>query len=479
MADGSNRFIAYARETVEGTAPAGAYQTLRTTGGSGIANERTNVTSNEIRADRQIVISRLGQNQPNTAIPFEFSYESYDDMLDGALGGGWIGNYELSETVTIGAASNTITLDDASSWAEKGVAVGDYIILRNADSDDGVYQVSAVQDSGGTDDQLVVTGTDGSTVVSFTGSAADAVNVDGGAWGGSIDASVNNITVVATALTVTIAGTTWSDINIGDAIYFTGFSNAGNNGYKRVTAVTSTVITLDANYDTMVDETLSSGDMDYVVHSALLTVGLDLPTFTLEEGFTDIAEYHYSAGCKVGSMNMSIQPDSIVTGSFDFQGMTYSGMSGVPQHGSLLTADANSVFDSYTGNLYFGEDLVCTVTGIDFTLDNGLNRRYALMRQDACSIGEGRSNVTGTVNAYFPNSNLFDKYNDEDIFEVRIQLEDLSDNSYTFGWPRMKFTSASRDVTENDVTQSLGFMALGGDTTYTNMYVRKQPNIPA
>jgi hypothetical protein len=113
-----------------------------------------------------------------------------------------------------------------------------------------------------------------------------------------------------------------------------------------------------------------------------------------------------------------------------------------------------------------------------FTLDNGLNRRYAIMNQDACSIGEGRSNLTGTINAYFPDSTLADLYSAETIFEARIQLQDLDSNSYTFVWPRMKFTSDSRDVTENDVTESLGFQALGGNAL-TNMYIRKQYNQPS
>lgn len=477
MASGSERYIAYAKETVEKTAPTGAYQKLRTTGGSGIANERTSVTSNEIRDDRQITISRLGNNQPNIAIPFEFSWESFDDLLEGALGNEWVGDYELSETVSFGDGTDTITLDDASSWEDKGVATGDYIIIRGSVSNDGIYTVYAFSDSGGTSDVISVYAVDGSSAVSFTVEASVTVNVDGGAYGGEIDTTDNTLTVSATNKTITASTTAFSTFRVGDAVYFTGFTDAGNNGYKRVTAASDMVLTFAD--DTLVDASETTVTVEYGIHAALLTVGVDLSTFTIEEGFSDITEYKYSAGAKVASMSMSIQPDSVITGDFSLQGQTYSGFSATPISGSTIAPPTTEVLDSYTGTLYFGSDMQCVITGMDFTLDNGLNRRYALMQKDACGIGEGRSNVSGTVSAYFPDSTLADKYDAEDTFDVRIQLEDLYNNSYTFGWPRLKFNSDSFDVTENDVTESLGFMALGGDADLTNMYIRKQPNIPA
>lgn len=477
MADGSARYLAYAKESIEKTAPTGAYQKLRTTGGSGIANERTSVTSNEIRDDRQITISRLGQNQPNIAVPFEFSWESYDDLLAGALGNVWIADYELTETVSFGDTTDTITLDDASSWEDKGLASGDYIIVRgSASGNGGIYVVYAFSDSGGTSDVISVYASDGSSAVSFTAESSVEINVEGGAYGGQIDTTGNTLTVSATNKTITAASAAFSAFRVGDAVYFDGFTDAGNNGYKRVTEATDTVLTFAD--DTLVDASETTVTVEYAMHVALLTVGTDLQTFTIEEGFTDVTEYKYSAGAKVATMSMSIQPDSVITGDFALQGQTYSGFSATPISGSTIAPPTTEVLDSYTGTLYFGSDMQCVITGLDFTLDNGLNRRYALMQKDACGIGTGRSNVSGTVNAYFPDSTLADKYDAEDTFDVRIQLEDLYENSYTFGWPKLKFNSDSFDVTENDVTESLGFMALGGDVDLTNMYVRKQPNKP-
>jgi len=477
MAEGSSRYIAIKRETVENTAPSGAYQKYRTTGGSGIMNERSSITSNEIRDDRMVSVHRLGTNQPNASIPIEFSWETFDEMLEGALGSDWTADYALTETVTITAAGDTIILEDNSSWTDKGLAAGDYLIVRNSDSDDGIYVVNAFSTTTGTNDTVSVYAADGSSAVTFTGSTTDEVNIEGGVYGGSIDTTGNTITVSATNKTFTAASAVFGDIRVGDAVYFTNFTNAGNNGYHVVTTATDTVLTFSGS--TLTNETQSTNTVEFAAYGAQVTVGSDLPTFTVEEGFTDVTEYHYMTGTKVSTFSMSIQPDAIVTGEVALQGQQYSGFSATPVSGSTTAQTTTDVFDSYTGSLYFGSDLQCVITGMDFTLENNLNRRYALMQQNPCSIGEGRSIVTGTVNAFFPNSDLADNFDAESLFEVRIQLQDVSGNSYTFGWPRLKFTSDSRDVTENDVTESFGFQALGGDATLMNMYVRKQPAVPS
>ena len=476
MAEGSKRYLQYSKETVFNETPSSpAMIKLRNTGGSGILNERTSVTSNEIRSDRAITENRLGNNQPNLTIPIEVSYESYEDLMQGALGGTWTGDYTLAETVSFGVGG-TIDLDDTSSWVTKGLAVGDYIIITDSVSNDGVYYVSAFSDVSGTNDRVTVLQADGSTGATFTADTADAISVQGGFVGGRIDASTNNITVANTGSTYTAGSAVWItsfNIHVGDAVYFDGFSNAGNNGYKKVTAVTDTVLTVTSS-TTLVDETLSTGNLDIGSNVAILTCGADgLDSFLFEEGHTDISEYVYTAGTKVATYSTTIQPDAVITGEFGMQGTTYSGYSASTIAGSSTDSNTNNVFDSYTGDLYFGGVSVCVITGFNFTLDNGLNRRYALMNKDACSIGEGRTNVTGTVNAFFNNSDIADKFDNETEVEVRIRTEDLDGNAYVYGFPVIKLTSLSKDVTENDVILNSNFQALGG-ATLTTMYIRKQ-----
>lgn len=472
MASGSQRYLARQKESVAGTLPVPFDATkLRVVPGSAIENARTNVTSNEIRDDRQIIVSRLGQNAPQLTVPGELSFDSYDDLIAGALGSDWLGDFNLTGLIVDFSSADTITTDDASNWADKGVTVGSVFIIDGSTVDDGVYIVEGILGS-----TMTLNNIDGSAPV-FSGTVDDTINVYGGYSAYELDTSTNTITVVASAKTVTSTTAYWesiASIKVGDRIYFEGFTNAGNNGLQKVVSVTDTVLTLAS--DTLVDETLSVGTLTTANASARVTCGTDLASFSVEEGFTDIDEYHNVTGAKVGTWSMSIQTDSIITTEFGMSAVTYSGFSNASIANSLTDANVNEVFDSYTGTLTIPGVAQCVITGFDFSLDNNLNVRYALLQRNACSIGEGRTNITGSISAYFPDSVLSKIYNDEVALNFSLYFEDTDGNGYTFGFPNVKFTSDAIDVAENDVTESISFQALGGDAL-TSMYVIKQPAV--
>lgn len=476
MGSGSQRYIAYQKETSAGVLPSPFdAQKLRVTPGNAIENARTNITSDEIRDDRQIIVSRLGQNAPQMTIPGELSFESYEDLIAGALGSDWVGDYDLNPIVVDVSAGSAIVTDDGSNWADKGVAVGDYLILSGltVSAEDGIYYVNSIAT-----DTITLDEADATTAATFTLENDASVRIVGARKGGRVDASANNITVSATNKTMTAGSALWIteyDIRVGDRVFFNGFTNGSNNGFHKVTSVTDLILTMADS--SLVNETLSAGNLDTANATSIVICGVNLPSFSMEEGFTDVSEYHYMTGAKVETWNMSIQTDSIITTEFSFQGVTYSGFSPTTNTDSLTDGNTNDVFDSYTGTLTIPGVADCVITGFDFTLDNGLNPRYALLQKDRCSIGEGRINVTGTINAYFPDSTLSDIYNNETDLNASFYFEDLTKNGYTFGFPKIRFNSDSIDVAENDVTESVGFQALGGDVDFTTMYVIKQPAI--
>lgn len=474
MASGSNRYLAIQKETVAGTLPSPFNaQKLRVVSGAGIENSRTNISSDEIRDDRQIIVSRLGQNAPAITIPGELSFESYEMLMEGALGNTWTGDYNLADVQVDIAGGASIVLDDlaVTSWIDEGVKAGDSVIISGltVGAEDGVYIVNTVNAT-----TISLYEADGATGATLTAETDAVLTFVGGRQG--FRNTGNSITVSATAGTMTAATDLWVtslDLRIGDRVFFDGFVEAGNNGYHKVTAVTDTVLTLGSSV--LTDETLATA-LDISNATAILTCGTSLPSFSIEEGFTDVSEYHHITGAKVGSWSASIQTDAIITTEFGMSGVTYSGFSATSATDSTIDGNTNDVFDSYTGTLIIPGVGQCIVTGFDFTLDNGLNVRYALLQKDACSIGGGRINVTGTINAYFPDSTMSDIYNNETDLNASLYFEDLDGNGYTFGFPKIRFTSDGIDVSENDVTESLAFQALGGETL-TTMYVLKQPTI--
>lgn len=112
-ANSSEARIAYVAEATYGTTPATpTFKTFRTTGG-GPRTNKTTQTSDELRADRNVPDEGLLGLGVGGAYPIEFSYGTFDDMLEAALRGTWTTNvlkngvtpkyFTVEETLELGA----------------------------------------------------------------------------------------------------------------------------------------------------------------------------------------------------------------------------------------------------------------------------------------------------------------------------------------------------------------------------------------
>ncbi|HVI28854.1 phage tail tube protein [Hansschlegelia sp.] len=93
LADHSSTRIAYVAETSFGVTPATpTFKTFRTTRAAGLRSNKTTVTSDEIRADRNVPDEPMVGLDVTGEYPVEMSYGSFDDILEGLLFGTWATN---------------------------------------------------------------------------------------------------------------------------------------------------------------------------------------------------------------------------------------------------------------------------------------------------------------------------------------------------------------------------------------------------
>jgi len=93
FASGSGLRVAYVAEVTEGTTPATpAFKTMRQTGGGGLRLDKATGRSEEVRADRNIADEYLLGLDASGDYNIEFSYGSYDDLLEAVLQGTWATN---------------------------------------------------------------------------------------------------------------------------------------------------------------------------------------------------------------------------------------------------------------------------------------------------------------------------------------------------------------------------------------------------
>ncbi len=231
------------------------------------------------------------------------------------------------------------------------------------------------------------------------------------------------------------------------------------------------------------------GDFDPFLASALmstwgsgtatqaLTVGSTRKSFTIEKGFTDIGRYHPYTGCVVKTFSLSVRPNAIVTGSFGLIGKDMT-PSGSPLDATPIAVSGNEPFDSFTGSLKEGGsgtgDEIAIVTGIDFTLENNSVPLEVLMSDSCADIVAGRSNLSGTLSAFFEDATLLAKFFNETETSIILTLTDPDSNSLTFTMPALKYTSGDPDISgEGPIPLTMSFQAYYDSTSGTNFKIER------
>lgn len=147
MGDSNRTALYYGEEVTWGTLATCTFQELRFTGES-FAYNITNITSAEIRSDRQITdLIQTGADNSG-GFNFELSYDSFNELLEGALWSDWstalaisasgIG-IDVAGTLTAGTGAT----DDTANFSL--ATVGQWIELRGSSNatNNGYYQITA------------------------------------------------------------------------------------------------------------------------------------------------------------------------------------------------------------------------------------------------------------------------------------------------------------------------------------------------
>jgi len=228
----------------------------------------------------------------------------------------------------------------------------------------------------------------------------------------------------------------------------------------------------------------SYGEYDTFLEHALfgtystntLKAGTDEKSMTIERGFSDITQYVPFSGCEISTMSLSIASNAIVTGTFSIVGQTTTGYSATPLDAAPTASQTASPFDSFTGVLKEGGVTIAVITSIDLSLDNAITPNFVVGSDETPQVTAGRSNLTGTVTAFFEDADLINKFIDETESSIELTLGDGISESYTFLIPRIKYSGADNSVAdEGPIEISMPFQALYDDSEDTNLVITRIP----
>lgn len=212
----------------------------------------------------------------------------------------------------------------------------------------------------------------------------------------------------------------------------------------------------------------------------VLNQGVTKKFFSIEEAQLDLVppSYQVLRGAIVNTLELSIQPDAMVTGSLGLLGLTGSTFGA-----TALDADVEEVmdpitdpFDSFTGSLMEGGVTLAQVTGLNLKVDNGLQAFYALFNKDVYKIGVGRADFSGSISLFFESVAMLNKFINETESSLTFELIDLLNNKYTFLLPRIKYTGMTKTPSENNFVIDMPFQALFDTVTGTTARITRTPH---
>jgi hypothetical protein len=263
-------------------------------------------------------------------------------------------------------------------------------------------------------------------------------------------------------VTVDVGGSSNADVDVGDIVHLSG----SNAGYYKVTAKTSTTITVEA------DANLASDSGITVTRAARRVNGTVEDSFTIEVARLDLGKAQIFTGCVVNTLDLTVADEAIVTGTFTFEAAnstfqdsdlgtdqfiasaTYTDATDHPVLDSLSVPEIRSAGSSFPAKQ------------ITLNINNNVVARTELGKLGAQSMRQGEFNVTGSFDAYFEDFTEMQSYADNTTGAIWFALIDANDRGYTFSLPTVKFSDAGADVTgsNTDTMVSVTYQATLNDT---------------
>lgn len=196
-----------------------------------------------------------------------------------------------------------------------------------------------------------------------------------------------------------------------------------------------------------------------------LKQGDKFTTFGFEKGFEDIKQYIHYKGCMINTLAISMATDAIVTGTVGIVGAgagTFTNTS-IGKDSDAGNPTNSEPFVSFDGAIKIdGTDACAAITGLDFTIDNGITANYSLCSPEAVSMTADRFNVTGTLTMLFADAAELNKFTGDTEVSSSLEITLTSGTDMLmFSFPKIIYTGGDVSVSGGGVVPiSLPFQAL-------------------
>lgn len=451
----------YIEEAAYGTTPASPSMKSLWHNTISLEPKRDTLRSERRLGDRTRALSRLGFKRCEGNVECELTAGNHDDFLEALFFGRFVTTiFTQIAGITYSCVAAGQTIDDSGSgFVTDGVEVGDWITVAGFTSSEnnGVFHVSAVTAAS-------ITVEYGTTLTDEA--AGDSVTIDqqnrleaNNQW--PTEGPFTDITAQTTIAAVlatskfTDSGSGLVGIETGDWVVVSGFATAANNGiFEVVTGGVAGEIVVDA---TLVDE--SAGPSVTIKQKIYRS-------YTVEGRYVDQSLYHRFKGVMVKNGNFTLNPDNIVSCSFGLLGNEFDPQTSSLDASPTVPSSASlEPFDCLGGTYTEGGTATTKMTSFQLTVENNNNLPKALGIDTAEEQSVGAIDMTGSVGFYLTSNAAISKFWAETTTTLQVTLQDPDGNTYTLGFPYVKFMDIDLKKT-GDIEAMVNFtLEIGKDPT--------------
>lgn len=201
-------------------------------------------------------------------------------------------------------------------------------------------------------------------------------------------------------------------------------------------------------------------------------------SFTMVDYNADLptGKYTIYRGCEINTITLTVAAEAITKVEFSVVGRSMEIADAMPAGSTIDPRTTSKPMDGFNGRLTHDGTSVANVTEITLQIENGIEPRYVVGSKFSITPGAKRRAVSGSMNTYWENNDLRNKFLNEQEVNVEFDLIDPDDatKKYTFSVPRVKFTEAPHAVEgEGDIMLNISYRGLLDATVGSSIKVTK------
>lgn len=339
-----------------------------------------------------------------------------------------------------------------------------------------------------------VTLSDGVNEVTLVADTDFDIGVDDTATGANLAAAIielrfradNVLLLSATAATgvVTVTnlrkdGGTITEIDATLAVVDFAGGATTTGGFYTIVSISDNAIVVDRDLPT-----IAAGDNITIKGSMLRNPGrnadITAQSAVIETSFHDVGQHFVVDGLRTGGVSMEVTAGSIVTGSSTLQGRETkrSSLSKLDNTTNYTVLDAATTeVVSATANVgslsVNGLEQATAIRSIQFSIEGNLRNQQAVGSKFPVGIAAGRLNITGSIEAYFADGAMYDRFINHETVSLAFPIIDVDKNTYYFTIPAFKVSSdpVAPGGIDQDVMETMEFSAFRDAATACMMQI--------